>query len=250
MTWRDFFDRDHALYVSERHKLLHADLVAKGVASHIPRPDAQVLDYGCGEALGAAHLSGRCAKLFLFDTAPSVRAKLVAANVARANVVVLDEAGVAAIPNGSLDMIVVVSVLQYVGEAELARLLGAFHDKLKDDGKLVLADLIPKDVSPLDDARALLDFGLHGGFLVASIVGHGRSSRLPVAIKERLQLAHEIDRQIGIIERRLADHRPEFDLPGNGAALGLRLCLCLLIKGVVDAYRHAHASPRINLLLL
>ena len=29
--------------------------------------------------------------------------------------------------------------------------------------------------------------------LLASIVGHGRSSRLPVAIKERLQLAHEID---------------------------------------------------------
>ena len=176
MTWRDFFDGDHALYVSERHKLLHADLVAKGVAAQIPDKNAQVLDYGCGEALGATYVSERCGKLFLFDTAPSVRAKLVAANVARANVVVLDEAGVAAIPNGSLDMIVVVSVLQYVGEAELARLLGAFHDKLKDDGKLVLADIIPKDVSPLDDARALLDFGLHGGFLVASIVGLARTA--------------------------------------------------------------------------
>ncbi|MFT4096539.1 MAG: methyltransferase domain-containing protein [Rhodoblastus sp.] len=176
MTWRDFFDRDHALYVSERHKLLHADLVARGVAAHIPRPDAQILDYGCGEALGAAFVSERCGKLYLFDTAPSVRAKLVAANVARPNVAVLEEAGVAAIPDASLDMIVIVSVLQYVAEAELARLLTTFHDKLKDDGKLVLADIIPKDVSPVDDARALLDFGLHGGFLIASIVGLARTA--------------------------------------------------------------------------
>ena len=176
MTWRDFFDRDHALYVSERHKMLHADLVAKGVAAHIPIRQAQVLDYGCGEALGAPYVSERCGKLFLFDTAPSVRAKLVAANVARSNVSVIDEAGVAAIPDKSLDMIVVVSVLQYVAEAELARLLTTFHDKLKDDGKLVLADIIPKDVSPVDDARALLGFGLHGGFLTASVIGLARTA--------------------------------------------------------------------------
>ena len=176
MTWRDFFDRDHALYVSERHKLLHADLIAKGVAAHIPSATAQVLDYGCGEALGAPYVSERCAKLFLFDTAPSVRAKLVAANVNRTNVAVLDEAGVAALPDRSLDMIVVVSVLQYVAEAELARMLGTFHDKLKDDGRLVLADIIPKDVSPIDDARALLEFGLHGGFLTASVIGLARTA--------------------------------------------------------------------------
>ncbi len=176
MTWRDFFDGDHALYVSERHKMLHADLVAKGVAAHIPDPQAQVLDYGCGEALGAPYVSERCGKLYLFDTAPSVRAKLVAANISRQNISVLDDAGVAAIPDRSLDMIVVVSVLQYVGEAELARLLGTFHDKLKDDGRLVLADIIPKDVSPVDDARALLEFGLHGGFLTAAFVGLARTA--------------------------------------------------------------------------
>ena len=60
MTWRDFFDRDHSIYVSQRHKLLHADIVAKGVASHIPSPHARVLDYGCGEALGAKYVAERC----------------------------------------------------------------------------------------------------------------------------------------------------------------------------------------------
>ena len=33
MTWRDFFDSDHSIYVSARHKLLHSQLVADGVAS-------------------------------------------------------------------------------------------------------------------------------------------------------------------------------------------------------------------------
>ena len=63
MTWRDFFDRDHSIYVSQRHKLLHADIVAKGVASHIPSPHARVLDYGCGEALGAKYVAERCGTL-------------------------------------------------------------------------------------------------------------------------------------------------------------------------------------------
>ncbi|MFV0280544.1 MAG: methyltransferase domain-containing protein [Rhodoblastus sp.] len=176
MSWRDFFDRDHALYVSERHKRLHADLVAKGVAAYIPDRNAHVLDYGCGEALGAPFLSENCAKLYLFDTAPSVRAKLIAANINRANVAVLDEASFEALPEKSLDRIVIVSVLQYVGDAELARMLGIFHDKLKDDGALVLADIVPGDASPLDDVRALLKFGAQGGFFLASLAGLARTA--------------------------------------------------------------------------
>ena len=68
----------------------------------------------------------------------------------------IDDAG--SRPGGtSLDMIAaVVSVLQYVSGAELARLLETFHDKLKDDGLLVLGDVVPNDLSPIEDARALL----------------------------------------------------------------------------------------------
>jgi SAM-dependent methyltransferase len=176
MTWRDFFDRDHSIYVNDRHKRLHAEIVAKGVARHIPSPDARVLDYGCGEALGARHVSERCGRLFLYDAAPSVRAKVAAGVVALPNAQVLDEAGVEALPENSLDMIAVVSVLQYVSEAELARMLETFHAKLKDDGLLVLGDIVPHDLSSLADARALLTFGLHGGFLVAAFAGLVRTA--------------------------------------------------------------------------
>lgn len=176
MTWREFFDRDHSIYVNQRHKLLHADIVAKGVASHIPSSDAQVLDYGCGEALGARHVAERCGTLFLYDTAASVRAKLVASTIAIPNARVIDDAGFAALPDRSLDMIAVVSVLQYVSGAELARLLETFRDKLKDDGLLVLGDVVPNDLSPIEDARALLEFGFHGGFLTAAMAGLVRTA--------------------------------------------------------------------------
>ncbi len=174
MTWRDFFDGDYSIYVNARHKLLHADLIAKGLAAHIPRPDVRILDYGCGEALSARVLSERCARLYLYDSAPSVRAKLASSNIENPKIVVLDESTLDALPDGSLDMIAVVSVLQYVGDAELARLLEIFREKLVDGGLLVLADVVSRDLGPLDDARELLGFAWRGGFLFAALVGLAR----------------------------------------------------------------------------
>lgn len=216
MTWRDFFDRDHSIYVNARHKTLHADLVAKGVAAHIPNPQASVLDYGCGEALGARFLAARCAKLFLYDAAPSVRAKLVAANATQPNIVVLDDASFDALPAGSLGVIVVVSVLQYVGEAELSRLLAIFHDKLKDDGVLVLADIVPKNLSALEDARALLEFGWRGGFLFAAVAGLARtalSDYRTLRAQYGLSTYDEAD-----MRELLADH--DFDCTRAGENIG------------------------------
>ena len=176
MTWRDFFNADHSIYVNARHKILHAQNIAKGVAAHIPSEDAIVLDYGCGEALGARDVAKRCAKLYLYDSAPNVRAKLVAAAVGQPRIVVLDDDALDALPDSSLDMIAVVSVLQYVGDAELARLLEVFRAKLKDDGVLVLGDIVPKNLSPVVDARELLAFGFRGGFLFAAGAGLVRTA--------------------------------------------------------------------------
>ncbi len=171
MSWRDFFEGDHSIYVNARHRLLHDELIAKAVARHIPGEHARVLDYGCGEASSAAHVAQRCAKLYLFDTSRLVRFKLEQRFADAPGVVVLDEAGFEALAPASLDMIVVVSVLQYVGEAEFERWLENFHDKLAPGGRLVLGDVVPKDLSPLEDARALLEFGWRGGFLGAALAG-------------------------------------------------------------------------------
>lgn len=171
MTWRDFFEGDHSIYVNARHRLLHDELIAKSVAAHIPGEAARVLDYGCGEASSAAHVAQHCAHLYLFDTAKLVRFKLGQRFENASNISILDEAAFDALPDASLDMIVVVSVLQYVGEAEFERWLENFHDKLAPGGKLVVGDVVPKDLSPLEDARALLEFGWRGGFLGAALAG-------------------------------------------------------------------------------
>lgn len=176
MTWSDFFETDHSIYVNARHKALHADIVARGVAGHIPKPDARVLDYGCGEALGAAHVAARCGRLFLYDSAFVMRSRLRRIHVADDRIKVLDETTFDELPHKSLDMIAVVSVLQYVGGAEFARLLSTFHDKLADGGLLVLGDIVPRDLTALEDARALLSFGWSGGFFFAALAGLAKTA--------------------------------------------------------------------------
>ena len=45
-TWIDFWNAEHALYVNDRHKQLHAKAVARDIISHIPGPNAIVLVQG------------------------------------------------------------------------------------------------------------------------------------------------------------------------------------------------------------
>jgi SAM-dependent methyltransferase len=171
MSWREFWDNQHSIYVSERHRLLHYDRIAKDIAAFIPSADAVVLDYGCGEASSADRLVGRCAKLYLVDVAPSVFAKLRRTFAGEAKIGVLSEDDFLLLPETSLDMVVCNSVLQYLRADEAARLIEVWHDKLKPGGRLVIGDVIPPDVSTLDDVKALLTFAWQGGFLFAALRG-------------------------------------------------------------------------------
>ena len=49
--WRDFWNGEHSIYVSQRHKWLHYDRVAKDLAGLIVGRDSVVLDHGCGECI-------------------------------------------------------------------------------------------------------------------------------------------------------------------------------------------------------
>ncbi|MGL4439342.1 MAG: SAM-dependent methyltransferase, partial [Bosea sp. (in: a-proteobacteria)] len=69
MSWRDFFNGEHSIYVSERHKLLHARIITRGMVALIPRPDAAVLDHGCGEAIHGDAVAAACGKLYLCESA-------------------------------------------------------------------------------------------------------------------------------------------------------------------------------------
>jgi len=176
MSWRDFWNGEHAIYVSPRHKALHYRQIATDLIGHIPASDAVVLDHGCGEALDAGRVAGHCGKLYLCEAAPSVRDKLRAMLGGKTNVAVVSPEEVEALPAETLDLVVANSLIQYLSRDELVALLAIWHGKLKPDGRLVVADIIPPDVSPLTDASQLLAFAWRGGFLTAALAGLVRTA--------------------------------------------------------------------------
>lgn len=171
MNWRDFWNGDHAIYVNDRHRWLHYDRIAKDILALIDLPNSAILDHGCGEASAADVVAAKADTLYLYDAAPNVQDKLRQRFAGNRRVQVLSSEALDILPNGSLDLIIVNSLLQYLSRAEFEALLEFWHRKLRAEGKLVLADLIPPNVGPLTDVRALLGFAWSGGFLFAAIGG-------------------------------------------------------------------------------
>ncbi len=176
MNWRDYWNQDTPIYSGERHKLLHYRLVANDIIGLIPSRDAVVLDYGCGEALFADKVAAACAKLYLSDAAPLVRDRLNERFRGNDKIVVLAPEDVSGIDDASVDLIVVNSLLQYLSLDELRGLLKLWKAKLKSSGRLIVADVIPPDLGPVADAKALLSFAWQGGFLRSAAIGLARTA--------------------------------------------------------------------------
>ncbi len=175
-SWVDYWNSDHPIYVNGRHKALHAAGIARDFARHIPSRDAAVLDYGCGEALYAEDVARLCRRLVCADAAPAVRERLAERVAALPVIEVASPEAVAAMPDGSFDLIVANSLLQYLTIGQLADLLPLWRRLLKPEGRLVLADVVPPDVSPVTDAAALLSFAWKGGFVGAALMGFVRTA--------------------------------------------------------------------------
>jgi SAM-dependent methyltransferase len=176
MSWRDYWNQDTPIYSGERHKLLHYRLVSNDIVALILSADAHVLDYGCGEALFADRVARHCAHLYLCDGAPLVRDRVTERFGANERITILAPEQLDHIEDGSLDLIVVNSLLQYLSLEDLRGLLAIWRGKLAPDGRLILADIIPHDVSPVMDAKALLSLAWQGGFLKSALLGLGRTA--------------------------------------------------------------------------
>jgi ubiquinone/menaquinone biosynthesis C-methylase UbiE len=168
--WISFFDSDHAIYVNARHRAVHAALIAKGLLDYVA-PGARVLDYGCGEALHASAVATRAGQLILCDAAPQLRAQLAARVAADPKISVLDPAQVVALPAGTLDVIAMISVAQYLTPAQTSDLFVKFRRLLKPGGTLVVGDILQPGVSAARDAFALLRLGAANGFFIAAVFG-------------------------------------------------------------------------------
>lgn len=169
--WLAFWNGPQPIYVSERHRRVHYAKVADDILEVLPGPQARVLDFGCGAALDAGRVAEACARLYLCEAAETWRAELAERFRGHARIEVIDPEGFDALSDGSLDLIVVNSVLQYVARAEIPSLLRRFRAKLHPEGVLVLADLLPDRATAPADAASFLWVAVRHGFLPAALSG-------------------------------------------------------------------------------
>jgi len=175
VSWAEYWNHETSLYVNERHRRLHYDLVTRDVLKHVPTAAARVLDYGCGDTLTARRLARACSHLMLCDAAPRVRAHLLARYADQPNITVITPEALRALPPMALDLIIVNSVVQYLSRAQFMELLDLAHATLAPGGRLLLGDIVPRWVGPSRDAVELIKFAAGNGFLLPALVGLVRS---------------------------------------------------------------------------
>lgn len=181
MSWRDYWEGESSVYVSDRHKAAHYthladDIIRMAELSTKPLKSMNVLDFGCGEALSAGSIAARVQQLTLSDGSANVRRQLQARFGDRANMSVTAPEDLGGTGDGTFDLVVVNSVLQYVERPAAAPLLRSLGRTMRADGRMLVADILSPDLSALTDARELLAFAAREGFLVAAIAGLVRTA--------------------------------------------------------------------------
>lgn len=169
--WLAFWSRPHRIYVNERHRRVHYARIADELIALVPSDEAVVLDFGCGEALEAHRVAERCRHLFLCEAAEPIRVDLARRYAGHPRISVIGSIDDPQVGEEMLDLLVVVSVLQYLAHDDFARLLPVFRRKLAPGGKLVLADVLPPDTSFVADTFNLLRTAAQHGFLFAALGG-------------------------------------------------------------------------------
>jgi SAM-dependent methyltransferase len=168
--WIEFWDSKHPIYVNARHEAAHFRRIAIDIRRHAPQRGV-LLDYGCGEALSADLVAEPLARLILCEPAPNVRMMLAARFAGNPKVAVRKPEDIAVMTPASMDVVVMHSVAQYLSKPEFDALARLFRRLLRTGGLLVVGDVIPRKVSALADALALLRFGLREGFFWAALRG-------------------------------------------------------------------------------
>lgn len=173
--WVSFFDSDHSIYVNARHREVHARITGDGMLAHIARSD-RVLDYGCGEAAYAERLVRAAETLTLCEAAPNLSDALKRRLSHERYITVMSPEQVAALPEGSFDVVIMHSVSQYLSRTQLEDLLKLFRRLLQPGGKFVIGDVVQPDTPAWKDALALLRFGWRDGFFLAAVAGLFRTA--------------------------------------------------------------------------
>jgi len=222
VSWAEYWNQETSLYVNERHRRVHYDLVTRDVLAHVPAADARVLDYGCGDTLTARRLAHACGHLFLYDAASRVREHLLARYADQPDITVISPDALRALAPRSLDLIIVNSVVQYLSQAQLTALLDLARATLAPGGRLLLGDIVPRRVGPGRDAIELIKFAAGNGFLLPALFGLVRSFFSPYRrIRERVGFLQFDEAEIVSLlsERGFLPHRQRHNIGHNAARM-------------------------------
>lgn len=171
--WVDFWNRPNAIYANRRNLEAHFACLQRDLDAYLPA-GGTVLDFGCGDALAADAMAERCGTLFLYDAAPAVRDRLAARFPDHPRIKVLTDADLATLPAGSVDLVLAVSVLQYIPRAEAGGVLRRWRGLLSAKGRILIADVVDPRTPMLRDVASQLAMARRNGFLMAALFGIGR----------------------------------------------------------------------------
>jgi SAM-dependent methyltransferase len=197
-SWLSYWDAPNKSYVSERHKQAHYDVVFAGVRPHLPAgPDGIVLDWGCGDALAAERMAKLCGTVLLYDAALSTRERLRERCGGHPHIRILDDTALDDLPESSIDLVVVNSVIQYLSAEQFDETLALFHRLLRPGGAFLLGDIIGPGTGNSTHVTTFLRFAWRKGFLLAAIAGLAQTFASPYrTLQQRVGLASYTSPQI------------------------------------------------------
>lgn len=171
--WVDFWNRPNAIYANQRNLEAHFACLQSDLDAHLPE-GGTILDFGCGDALAAEAMAKRCRNVWLYDAAPAVRQRLRDRLSGHPGIRILDDDDLAALPPGSVDLVLAVSVLQYIPREELDGVLHLWRGLVSARGRILIADVVDPDTPMLRDIASQLGMARQHGFLMAALMGLGR----------------------------------------------------------------------------
>jgi SAM-dependent methyltransferase len=185
-SWRSCWE-----LVGERMRVLEAEArehVKRLVAALVPDRQARVLDFGCGFGHSARFLAPQVGHVSLWDEAASVRYRARLRTAHLANIAYADLTNPDHDPEGSFDLIVVHSVIQYMSEPELRVWLGRWRAMLAPGGRLVLYDLIQPGHSAIRELLGFIAFSLANGIFLDALRQGLRDTSGYVSARSRRRL--------------------------------------------------------------
>jgi SAM-dependent methyltransferase len=172
MSWLTFWNKENKIDVSVEHSRAHYAVLGHGVLDILPsnRP-LRLLDWGCGDALATPLFIEHGIEVFLYDPAERFHARTRARFFQNSKVTIVTSHDIAHKAEGSVDAVLVYSVLQYISREDFESALRIFRRLLPPGGLLILGDIVPRSHPMILDVYDLLVAGIKHGFFLSALAG-------------------------------------------------------------------------------